>query len=91
MYVCMYTHTLALTHTYTRTHTHTHAHTKYTYIYTHTHTHTCVCVGDLPMALRVLEAYESTLEEFKSPDYEHSEMLLYKNLIIQEQGNDKAF
>jgi hypothetical protein len=50
----------------------------------------CVCVGDLPMALRVLEAYESTLEEFKSPDYEHSEMLLYKNLIIQEQGNDQA-
>jgi peptide alpha-N-acetyltransferase len=67
--------------------------------------------GDLPMALRVLEAYESTLvsvkrdlislqkrptntlltqEEYKSPDYEHSEMLLYKNLIIQEQGNDQA-
>lgn len=46
--------------------------------------------GDLPMALRVLEAYESTLEDCKYPDYEHSEMLLYKNLIIQEQGNDQA-
>ena len=46
--------------------------------------------GDLAMALRVLEAYESTLEELKYPDYEHSEMLLYKNQIIQEQGNDQA-
>ena len=34
--------------------------------------------GDLAMALRVLEAYESTLEEQQYPDYEHSEMLLYK-------------
>ena len=46
--------------------------------------------GDLPMALRVLEAYESTLEEQKYADYEHSEMLLYKTQIIQEQGNDSA-
>jgi len=45
---------------------------------------------DLPMALRVLEAYESTLEEQKYPDYEHSEMLLYKNQILEEQGKPDA-
>mmetsp|Transcript_21228 Transcript_21228/g.50279 ORF Transcript_21228/g.50279 Transcript_21228/m.50279 type:complete len:845 (-) Transcript_21228:22-2556(-) len=43
--------------------------------------------GDLEMALRVIEAYESTLEEVKRPDYEHSEMLLYKALIIEEKGD----
>ena len=46
--------------------------------------------SDLPMALRVLDAYESTLEEQKFPDYEHSEMLLYKNQILEEQGKPDA-
>ena len=47
-------------------------------------------LGDLPMALKVLSAYESTLEQQQTPDYEHSEMLLYKSQILQEQGNDEA-
>ena len=46
--------------------------------------------GDLAMALRVLEAYESTIEEQKFADYETSEMLLYKTQIIEEQGNADA-
>mmetsp|Transcript_27403 Transcript_27403/g.56089 ORF Transcript_27403/g.56089 Transcript_27403/m.56089 type:complete len:854 (+) Transcript_27403:193-2754(+) len=45
---------------------------------------------DLPMALRIIEAYESTLEEVKSPDYEHSEMLMYKALILEEMGDDEG-
>jgi peptide alpha-N-acetyltransferase len=40
------------------------------------------CVGFSPsMAVKILEAYEGTLEEDSPPDnerYEHSEMLLYK-------------
>lgn len=46
--------------------------------------------GDLAMALRVLEAYESTLEEQQYPDYEHSEMLLYKATIIEAEGKAEA-
>ena len=47
-------------------------------------------LGDLTMALKVLGAYESTLEQQQTPDYEHSEMLLYKSQILQEQGDDEA-
>jgi tetratricopeptide (TPR) repeat protein len=46
--------------------------------------------GEHSMALKILEAYEGTLEEVKHADYEHSEMLLYKAQILEEQGNDEA-
>jgi hypothetical protein len=40
--------------------------------------------GDLPKALLILESYEGTLEKVESPEYEHSELLLYKAQILEE-------
>ncbi|KAL3930903.1 MAG: hypothetical protein SGPRY_001338, partial [Prymnesium sp.] len=37
-------------------------------------------------ALGVVDAYEATLEGSPENDYEHSEMLLYKNLLFEEGG-----
>jgi tetratricopeptide (TPR) repeat protein len=42
------------------------------------------------MAVKILEAYEGTLEEDSPPDnerYEHSEMLLYKATLLEESGD----
>lgn len=49
-------------------------------------------VGKLELAIRVLEVYEHTFKESRNPiDYEHSEILLYRNTIIQQLGDmDKA-
>ncbi|KAJ1493475.1 NMDA receptor-regulated protein 1-domain-containing protein [Baffinella frigidus] len=46
--------------------------------------------GDLGMAMQILEAYEGTLEEVKSADYEHSEMLMYKAQLMEENGDLEA-
>ncbi|KAH7357736.1 N-terminal acetyltransferase A complex subunit nat1 [Plectosphaerella cucumerina] len=44
--------------------------------------------GDLPAAEKVLDMYESTLKNPpSSKDIEHSEVLLYKNRLIAEQGD----
>jgi tetratricopeptide (TPR) repeat protein len=43
--------------------------------------------GDLPMAMTILQAYEGTLEEVRTPDYEHSEMLMYKAQLLEEIGD----
>jgi hypothetical protein len=40
--------------------------------------------GDLPKALLILESYEGTLEKVEAPEYEHSELLLYKAQILEE-------
>ena len=37
-------------------------------------------------ALGIVKAYEDTLEGTPENDYEHSEMLLYKNMMLQEEG-----
>ena len=42
--------------------------------------------GNLQQALHVIQSYEGTVEEVK-PDYEHGEMLLYKNRILEELGD----
>eukprot|EP00271_Cylindrocystis_brebissonii_P017542 TRINITY_DN4604_c0_g2_i1.p1 TRINITY_DN4604_c0_g2~~TRINITY_DN4604_c0_g2_i1.p1 ORF type:complete len:965 (+),score=256.92 TRINITY_DN4604_c0_g2_i1:597-3491(+) len=47
------------------------------------------CSGDADTAVKILEAYEGTLEEEVPPDserYEHSEMLLYKVMVLEESG-----
>ncbi|CAM6079648.1 unnamed protein product [Sphagnum tenellum] len=46
--------------------------------------------ADPSMAVKILEAYEGTLEEDSPPDnerYEHSEMLLYKATLLEESGD----
>ncbi|KAH9560299.1 hypothetical protein CY35_06G098800 [Sphagnum magellanicum] len=46
--------------------------------------------ADPSMAVKILEAYEGTLEEDSPPDnekYEHSEMLLYKATLLEEAGD----
>ncbi|KAL1525014.1 hypothetical protein AB1Y20_019889 [Prymnesium parvum] len=42
--------------------------------------------GRYKQALGVVDAYEATLEGAPENDYEHSEMLLYKNLLFEEGG-----
>lgn len=45
-------------------------------------------LGDYNMADSVLTSYEETLKVApKANDYEHSEMLLYHNLVIEESGD----
>ncbi|KAK9371241.1 NMDA receptor-regulated protein 1-domain-containing protein [Lipomyces kononenkoae] len=39
------------------------------------------------LAENILSKYEETLKEPPKEDYEHSELLLYKNMIIYESGN----
>eukprot|EP00741_Cyanophora_paradoxa_P025685 tig00000388_g24787.t1 len=43
--------------------------------------------GKPSSALRVLQAYEGTLDEITKPDFEHSEMLLYKISVQIEEGD----
>lgn len=48
------------------------------------------CNGNASMAVQILQAYEGTLEDDYPPDserYEHSEMLLYKAMVLEESGN----
>ena len=40
--------------------------------------------GDRPKALLILESYEGTLERVEAPEYEHSELLLYKGQVLEE-------
>eukprot|EP00850_Spirogloea_muscicola_P016597 SM000135S27041 [mRNA] locus=s135:306743:314702:- [translate_table: standard] len=51
--------------------------------------------GNPAMAVQILQAYEGTLEEDFPPEnerYEHSEMLMYKVLLLEECGaSEKAF
>lgn len=46
-------------------------------------------LGNYETAEKVLKTYEDTLKPGQ-PNYEHSEMLLYHNLIIDESGNTEA-
>ncbi|CAG8665248.1 17380_t:CDS:10, partial [Dentiscutata erythropus] len=46
-------------------------------------------LGNYETAEKVLKTYEETLKPGQ-PNYEHSEMLLYHNLIIEESGNTEA-
>eukprot|EP00285_Hemiselmis_virescens_P003890 CAMPEP_0173411544 /NCGR_PEP_ID=MMETSP1356-20130122/77266_1 /TAXON_ID=77927 ORGANISM="Hemiselmis virescens, Strain PCC157" /NCGR_SAMPLE_ID=MMETSP1356 /ASSEMBLY_ACC=CAM_ASM_000847 /LENGTH=276 /DNA_ID=CAMNT_0014373325 /DNA_START=15 /DNA_END=841 /DNA_ORIENTATION=- len=47
--------------------------------------------GDLAMALQVFQSYEGTVEgEVLKPDYEHGEMLMCKNRILEELGDLEA-
>ena len=47
--------------------------------------------GQAAQALGIVEAYERTLEGAPENEYEHSEMLLYKNMLLEESGTlDKA-
>mmetsp|Transcript_26195 Transcript_26195/g.43350 ORF Transcript_26195/g.43350 Transcript_26195/m.43350 type:complete len:859 (+) Transcript_26195:51-2627(+) len=41
-------------------------------------------------AISVVDAYEKTLEGAPENEYEHSEMLLYKNMLHEEGGNVQA-
>ncbi|KAI9297211.1 N-terminal acetyltransferase A, auxiliary subunit [Neoconidiobolus thromboides FSU 785] len=44
-------------------------------------------VNNLDSAIKVLDAYIETFYESKNvPDYEHSELMLYRNLLYQENG-----
>ncbi|KAF9982160.1 N-alpha-acetyltransferase 16, NatA auxiliary subunit, partial [Modicella reniformis] len=48
-------------------------------------------MGKPDFAIKVLAAYEDTLKDIPPrPDYEHSEMLLYHNSLIQESGDIKG-
>jgi peptide alpha-N-acetyltransferase len=38
-------------------------------------------------AVNIIESYEATLEGPPENDYEHSEMLLFKNMLIEESGD----
>lgn len=42
--------------------------------------------GQLDGAIGIVDAYEKTLEGAPENEYEHSEMLLYKNSILEEAG-----
>ena len=42
--------------------------------------------GQLEGAIGIVEAYEKTLEGAPESEYEHSEMLLYKNMMMEEAG-----
>ena len=42
--------------------------------------------GKLAQAVGIVEAYEKTLEGAPENDYEHGEMLLYKNTLLEEDG-----
>lgn len=41
---------------------------------------------DYAMALRILEEFRKTQSQPKSFDYEHSELLLYQNMVMREAG-----
>ncbi|KAF8926049.1 NMDA receptor-regulated protein 1-domain-containing protein [Dissophora ornata] len=48
-------------------------------------------MGKPDLSTEVLAAYEGTLKDIPSkPDYEHSEMLLYHNSLIEETGDYQA-
>ncbi|CAG8494448.1 1112_t:CDS:10, partial [Scutellospora calospora] len=47
-------------------------------------------LGNYETAEKVLEKYEETLKPSQANYYEHSEMLLYHNLIIEESDNTEA-
>ena len=38
-------------------------------------------------AISIIESYEATLEGAPESEYEHSEMLLFKNMLIEESGD----
>ena len=42
--------------------------------------------GQLSAAVGIVDAYERTLEGAPDNEYEHSEMLLYKNMMMREDG-----
>ncbi|KAK9493678.1 NMDA receptor-regulated protein 1-domain-containing protein [Lipomyces doorenjongii] len=44
-------------------------------------------VKNYELAENILSKYEETLKELPKEDYEHSELLLYKNMIIYESGD----
>ncbi|KAF9394805.1 hypothetical protein CPC16_010160 [Podila verticillata] len=45
-------------------------------------------MGKMDLSIQVLNAYEDTLKDIPAtPDYEHSEMLLYHNSILDEMGD----
>ncbi|KAF9355515.1 N-alpha-acetyltransferase 16, NatA auxiliary subunit [Mortierella sp. AD094] len=47
--------------------------------------------GKPELGVKVLTAYEETLKDIPStPDYEHSEMLLYHNTLLEEVGDIQA-
>jgi len=47
-------------------------------------------MGRFDTALGIVSAYEDTLEGTPENDYEHSEMLLYKNMLMEEGGQLQA-
>ncbi|KAF9961979.1 N-alpha-acetyltransferase 16, NatA auxiliary subunit [Mortierella alpina] len=48
-------------------------------------------MGKPELGVKVLAAYEDTLKDLPStPDYEHSEMLLYHNSLLEETGDFQA-
>ena len=44
-------------------------------------------LGHFSAAIGVVDAYEKTLEGEPENDYEHGEMLLYKNMLYEERGD----
>jgi len=46
--------------------------------------------GRVSQAIGIVEAYERTLEGSPENDYEHGEMLLYKNMLLEEDGQLQA-
>ncbi|KAF9115827.1 N-alpha-acetyltransferase 15, NatA auxiliary subunit [Mortierella sp. AM989] len=47
--------------------------------------------GKPDLGVKVLTAYEETLKDVpETPDYEHSEMLLYHNTLLEEMGDNQA-
>jgi peptide alpha-N-acetyltransferase len=47
-------------------------------------------MGNVRQAVGIVDAYERTLEGTPDNEYEHSEMLLYKNLMLEEEGLRQA-
>ena len=45
--------------------------------------------GRVTEAIGIVDAYERTLEGAPENEYEHSEMLLYKNMMLEEVGKDQ--
>eukprot|EP00698_Gefionella_okellyi_P005500 TRINITY_DN15029_c0_g1_i1.p1 TRINITY_DN15029_c0_g1~~TRINITY_DN15029_c0_g1_i1.p1 ORF type:complete len:739 (+),score=130.85 TRINITY_DN15029_c0_g1_i1:209-2218(+) len=46
--------------------------------------------GNCNMALQIIDVYEKTIEQQKESPFELSELLTYKNMILEESGNAKA-
>jgi len=47
-------------------------------------------MGNHQEALRILDEYDTTMEAPEKPDYEYSELVLYKNSVMEDKGDYQA-